>query len=117
MVLSFCPRLMLLDEPFAGVDLDLRLDLWDLLHEYEERRRYKPTVVIVTHSLEEAAVLCDSVIFLRHDSGGTRVHGRAKPRNQFSGGWSGKPSAIYRDRSALGSYLSYLDGEFTKAIS
>lgn len=116
MVLSFCPKLLLLDEPFTGVDLDLRFDLWDLLSDYWELRKQKPAMLLVTHSLEEAAILCDYVVFLEMNRNGTRMHGVGKRRTEFSGDWNAKPSALYRDRDHLSKYLSYLDNEFTATI-
>jgi NitT/TauT family transport system ATP-binding protein len=117
MILSFSPRLILLDEPFTGVDLDLRFNLWDLVFDYHTIRQIKPTVFLVTHSLEEAAILCDQVIFLKRSDEGTIIHSIAKRRNQFVGDWNTKPSLIYRNRTQLNEYLSYLDNEFKEAIS
>lgn len=57
------PRLLILDEPTAGVDLELRRELWTYLrrlHEHEDA-----TILLTTHYLEEAEVLCDRVAFIR----------------------------------------------------
>jgi NitT/TauT family transport system ATP-binding protein len=56
------PRLMLLDEPFGALDSQSRQELQDqLLAVWEDRR---PTVLLVTHDLDEAIYLADSAIVL-----------------------------------------------------
>lgn len=52
------PPLMVLDEPSAGLDPESRHDLWELLRGY---RRKGSTVLLTTHNMEEAEVLCDRV--------------------------------------------------------
>lgn len=52
------PRLLLLDEPTAGVDIELRANIWQFV---EELRRGGTTVLLTTHYLEEAEHLCDRV--------------------------------------------------------
>jgi ABC-2 type transport system ATP-binding protein len=49
------PRLLILDEPTAGVDVELRLELWDFLRELNAAGT---TIVLTTHYLEEAQELC-----------------------------------------------------------
>jgi ABC-2 type transport system ATP-binding protein len=56
------PDLMFLDEPTAGVDPASRRQIWEALQPTAERRR---TIIISTHSMEEAAQLCDQVAILR----------------------------------------------------
>jgi ABC-2 type transport system ATP-binding protein len=52
------PRLVILDEPTAGVDVELRLELWSLLKELNTNGT---TIILTTHYLEEAEELCDRI--------------------------------------------------------
>lgn len=52
------PKLLLLDEPTAGVDIELRETLWDFVREL---RSQGMSILLTTHYLEEAEVLCDRV--------------------------------------------------------
>ena len=52
------PPLMVLDEPSAGLDPEARHELWELLRGY---RRRGVTVLLTTHYMEEAEMLCDRV--------------------------------------------------------
>ena len=52
------PRLVILDEPTAGVDVELRIELWSLLRELNGRGT---TLILTTHYLEEAESLCDRI--------------------------------------------------------
>ncbi len=55
------PRLLILDEPTAGVDVELRLELWRYVQRINEEGT---TVLLTTHYLEEAEQLCDRVAFI-----------------------------------------------------
>jgi ABC-2 type transport system ATP-binding protein len=55
------PRLLILDEPTAGVDVELRLELW---HYVERINSEGTTVLLTTHYLEEAEQLCDRIAFI-----------------------------------------------------
>jgi ABC-2 type transport system ATP-binding protein len=57
------PKLLLLDEPSAGVDVELRSILWDFV---KELHRGGTTIVLTTHYLEEAERLCDRVAVIHH---------------------------------------------------
>jgi len=60
--LSYKPEIILLDEPFSGIDFKLSEELWDIL--FTDFQTRKPAVLFVTHSLDEAAILAHKVIFL-----------------------------------------------------
>jgi ABC-2 type transport system ATP-binding protein len=55
------PRLLILDEPTAGVDVELRLELW---HYVQRINAEGTTILLTTHYLEEAEQLCDHVAFI-----------------------------------------------------
>ena len=55
------PRLLILDEPTAGVDVELRLELW---HYVQRINREGTTILLTTHYIEEAEQLCDRIAFI-----------------------------------------------------
>lgn len=57
------PPVLVLDEPTAGVDVELRRQLWELVGELN---RDGVTVVLTTHYLEEAEELCDRIAIINH---------------------------------------------------
>jgi len=52
------PKLLILDEPTAGVDVELRLELWELLQRLNAEGI---TIFLTTHYLEEAEALCRNI--------------------------------------------------------
>jgi NitT/TauT family transport system ATP-binding protein len=56
------PQLLMLDEPFAALDVFTREDLWSVLQNLWMVR--KPTVILVTHDLREAAFLADRILVM-----------------------------------------------------
>lgn len=57
------PPVLVLDEPTAGVDIELRQQLWDYVRELHARGT---TIVLTTHYLEEAEELCDTIAIINH---------------------------------------------------
>lgn len=52
------PQLLILDEPTAGVDVELRIELWDFLRDLNAAGT---TIILTTHYLEEAEALCKNI--------------------------------------------------------
>ncbi len=63
------PPVLVLDEPTAGVDIELRRQLWDYV---VELNRAGVTIVLTTHYLEEAEELCDTIAII--DQGEVRAY-------------------------------------------
>jgi ABC-2 type transport system ATP-binding protein len=57
------PKLLLLDEPTAGVDIRLRETLWEFVRELKKEGM---SILLTTHYLEEAEMLCDRVGIINH---------------------------------------------------
>jgi len=57
------PPLIILDEPTAGVDIELRYQLWDFLK--QENKKGK-TILLTTHYIEEAEKLCDKIAIINN---------------------------------------------------
>ena len=57
------PKLLVLDEPTAGVDIELRRSMWDFLREINAQGT---TIILTTHYLEEAESLCRNVAIIDH---------------------------------------------------
>ena len=57
------PRLLILDEPTAGVDVELRHALWEFVREIN---REGTTILLTTHYLEEAEQICDRLAIMHH---------------------------------------------------
>lgn len=68
------PRLAVLDEPTAGVDVELRQELWRYLRRLHSEEGL--TVLLTTHYIEEAEELCEQVAFIRAG----RIVGEGSPR-------------------------------------
>ncbi len=72
------PRLVILDEPTAGVDYELRLELWSYIRRLHSEGT---TILLTTHYLEEAETLCEEIALIRggrliarDSAGGLRAH-------------------------------------------
>jgi len=57
------PKLLILDEPTAGVDIEIRRSMWEFLTEIN---RIGTTIILTTHYLEEAESLCDKVAIINN---------------------------------------------------
>ena len=57
------PKLLILDEPTAGVDIESRRDMWQFLREINESGT---TILLTTHYLEEAEALCKNIAIINN---------------------------------------------------
>ncbi|MCD6526429.1 MAG: ABC transporter ATP-binding protein [Desulfuromonas sp.] len=57
------PRLLILDEPTAGVDVELRHTIWQFIREIN---RHDTTILLTTHYLEEAEQMCNRIAIMNH---------------------------------------------------
>lgn len=57
------PKLLILDEPTAGVDIEIRRSLWQFIEEINEQGT---TIILTTHYLEEAETLCRNIAIINH---------------------------------------------------
>ncbi len=91
------PQLLILDEPTAGVDVELRHMLWDYLRRLNQEGR---TIILTTHYIEEAELLCERVAII--DDG--RIIAEGSPEQLMAGinrdglsitveGWSDQAAA------------------------
>ena len=74
------PDILILDEPTAGVDVELRHDLWKYLKELHKKGK---TILLTTHYIEEAELLCDNVAII--DEGTILKEGSPKQLTQELG--------------------------------
>jgi ABC-2 type transport system ATP-binding protein len=94
------PRLLILDEPTAGVDVELRLELW---HYVQRINAEGTTILLTTHYLEEAEQLCSKIAFI---NGGEIV----------ATGTSGDLARAYDVSSLEDAYLALVGrGELSRA--
>jgi len=56
------PKLLILDEPTAGVDIELRRSMWEFMRELNEQQG--TTIILTTHYLEEAEALCRNIAII-----------------------------------------------------
>ena len=61
--LVHAPPVLILDEPTAGVDVELRRSLWEYVRELHKAGT---TIILTTHYLEEAEELCDQIAIIHH---------------------------------------------------
>ncbi len=80
------PRLVILDEPTAGVDVELRHELWRYIRRLHEQGT---TILLTTHYLEEAEALCEEIALIgggqdRRPRHGRRPEGALRRRRPWS---------------------------------
>ena len=75
------PKVVFLDEPTAGLDPQVRREIYDII---EELRREKKTILMTTHYIEEAERLCDRVAIVDH--GNVIALGTPRELKAHSGG-------------------------------
>ena len=82
------PRLLLLDEPFSALDPDTTRSLHiELLSIWQ---RYKITILMVSHSAEEAVMLADKIIVMKDGKVKDEMPiGMARPRDEFDSNYLG----------------------------
>jgi ABC-2 type transport system ATP-binding protein len=71
------PELLFLDEPTTGLDPQARRNFWDLIRDIRARGK---TIVMTTHYMEEAFVLCDDIAIMDHG----RIIARGPPQRLLS---------------------------------
>jgi ABC-2 type transport system ATP-binding protein len=57
------PKLLILDEPTAGVDIEIRRSMWQMMQEVNQQGT---TIILTTHYLEEAESLCRNIAIINH---------------------------------------------------
>ena len=105
------PRLLILDEPTAGVDIELRLELW---HYVQQINAEGTTILLTTHYLEEAEQLCDKIAFINDgeiaacgSTASSRRGTASRASRTPTSSWSGARSSRAR-RSSGGVRMSAL---------
>ncbi len=107
------PRLLILDEPTAGVDVELRHSLWEFVREINEDG---VTVLLTTHYLEEAESMCERIAIMNHGQlvalerkealldrcGRRQLHVRLRtPLDQVPEEMAGQGASLEEDGSSL----------------
>ncbi len=57
------PKIVFLDEPTTGMDPQARRNFWDLIENIKKKRT---TVILTTHYMDEAYILCDTIVIMDH---------------------------------------------------
>jgi len=104
------PRVLLLDEPFSALDAFTRADLQD--HLLDLWADAKPTLILVTHDIEEALVLADRVVVMRAKPGRIALVSRIelpRPRDRLSPTFEAAKRRLLADLGRAGA--AHLGGE------
>jgi ABC-2 type transport system ATP-binding protein len=67
------PAVLFLDEPTTGLDPQARRKFWELVESIKQRRK---TIILTTHNMEEAELLCDEIVIMDHG----RIIAQGPPR-------------------------------------
>ena len=97
------PKVVFLDEPTAGLDPQVRREIYDII---EELRRGKKTVLLTTHYIEEAERLCDRVAIVDHG----RIMALGTPRELKRKSAGTTRLEVRLARPAANGTLSHLEG-------
>src|SRR5258706_5253238 len=97
------PRVLFLDEPTAGLDPQVRREIYDII---EELKREKKTIVLTTHYIEEAEKLCDRVAIVDHG----KVIATGTPRELKERSANTTRIEVRLAKPALNGVLKNLDG-------
>ena len=91
------PRVLILDEPTAGVDIEMRRSMYEFLRETNEEGR---TIILTTHYLEEAEMLCRNVAIINHGKivtqGSIKDLLRGSEQRDFFTRYTGRVAARHR---------------------
>jgi ABC-2 type transport system ATP-binding protein len=104
------PRVLFLDEPTAGLDPQVRREIYDII---EELKREKKTILLTTHYIEEAEKLCDRVAII--DQGLVIAQGTPRELKQGSAGTTRIELRLARPESDQ--VLGKLEGVATCLVS
>ena len=94
------PDIIILDEPTAGVDVELRRDLWQYLRDLHKAGK---TILLTTHYIEEAELLCENVAII--DEGQILKEGNPKSLTRELG-TAGITVHVSKSDADLGKYIS-----------
>ena len=97
------PRVLFLDEPTAGLDPQVRREIYDII---EELKRENKTIVLTTHYIEEAEKLCDRVAIVDHG----KVIATGTPRELKARSGSTTRIEVRLAKPASNGVLKNLDG-------
>ena len=101
------PDILILDEPTAGVDVELRHELWNYLRELHSKGK---TILLTTHYIEEAELLCENVSII--DEGKILKEGSPKQLTEELGK-SGVTVQLSKNTNINDLKISSLDQEYT----
>ena len=117
------PKLILLDEPFSGIDTNVKIKLQTYI--YSVIKKFSLTAILITHSQQEAMSVCDKIALFK-DGGllqfDTPRNLYEKPNTKYAANFMGVANFIYKDNQeyfirAEHSQISLLYGDIKGIIS